>query len=108
MLFGRKIRTKLPELSDVHVEQEVRDRDNKQKSNSKAYGDMQRNARYPEVLPGDQVLVQQERKNKLTTRFEPRPYTVVNMAWEQLDSAICRRSPILPQYISCKETAREW
>ena len=39
---------------------------------------MQRNARYSEVLPGDQVLVQQERKNKLTTRFEPSPYTVVN------------------------------
>ena len=34
---------------------------------------MQRNARYSEVLPGDQVLVQQERENKLTTR-----YTVVN------------------------------
>ena len=27
LLFGRKIRTKLPELSDVHVQQEVRDRD---------------------------------------------------------------------------------
>ena len=36
-LFGRKIRTKLPALSDVHVEQEVRDRDNEQKSKSKAY-----------------------------------------------------------------------
>ena len=39
---------------------------------------MQRNARYSEVLPGDKVLVQQERKNKLTTLFEPSPYTVVN------------------------------
>ena len=78
LLFGRKIRTKLPELSDVHVEQEVRDRDNEQKSKSKAYADMQRNARYSEVLPGDQVLEQQERKNKLTTRFEQGPYTVVN------------------------------
>ena len=78
LLFGRKIRTKLPELSDVHVEQEVRDRDNEKKSKSKAYADMQRNERYSEVLPGDQVLVQQERKNKLTTRFGPSPYTVVN------------------------------
>ena len=31
-----EIRTKLPELSDVHVEQEVRDRENEQKSKSKA------------------------------------------------------------------------
>ena len=78
LLFGPKILTKLPELSDVHVEQEVRDRDNEQKSKSKAYADMQRNARYSEVLPGEQVLVQQERKNKLTTRFEPSTYTVVD------------------------------
>ena len=61
LLFGRKIRTKLPGLSEVHVEQEVRDRDNEQKSKSKPYADVQRNARYSEVLPGDQVLVQQER-----------------------------------------------
>ena len=46
MLFGLKIRTKLPELSDVHVEQEVRDRDNEQKGKSKAYAVMQRNSRY--------------------------------------------------------------
>ena len=78
MLFGLKISTKLPELSDVHVEQEVRDRDNEQKGKSKAYADMQRNSSYSKVLPGDQVLVQQERKNKLTTCFEPSPYTVVN------------------------------
>ena len=78
LLYGRKIRTKLPELSDVHVEQEVRDRGNEQKSKRRAYADMQRNVRYSEVLPRDQVLVQQERKNKLTTRFEPSPYTVVN------------------------------
>ena len=42
------------------------------------YADMQRNVRYSEVLPADQVLVQQEMKNKLTTHFEPRPYTVAN------------------------------
>ena len=46
MLFGLKIRTKLPDLSDVHVEQEVRDRDNEQKGKSKAYAVMQRNSRY--------------------------------------------------------------
>jgi len=39
LLFGRKIRTKLPELSDVHVEQGVRDRNSEQKSKSKSYAD---------------------------------------------------------------------
>ena len=33
LLFGRKIRTQLPELRDVHAELEVRDRDNEQKNN---------------------------------------------------------------------------
>ena len=66
-LFGRKIRTKLPELSDVHVEHEVRDRDSEQKSKCKAYADARRNASYSDVLSGDQVLVQQEKRNKFST-----------------------------------------
>ena len=78
LLFGRKIRTKLPELSDVHVEQGVRDRDGEQKSKSKSYADSRRGARPSEVLPGDQVLVQQEKIDKLSTRFNPTPYTVVS------------------------------
>ena len=66
-LFGQKIRTKLPELSDVHVEHEVRDRDSEQKSKCKAYADARRDASYSDVLPGDQVLVQQEKRNKFST-----------------------------------------
>ena len=68
-LFGQKIRTKLPELSDVHVEHEVRDRDSEQKSKCKAYADARRNASYSDVLPGDQVLVQQEKRNKFSTHL---------------------------------------
>lgn len=37
LLFGRKVRTKLPELSDVHVKQGMHNRDSEQKSKSKAY-----------------------------------------------------------------------
>ena len=44
---------------------------NRRVRGKRIYADMQRNARYSEVLPADQVLVQQERKNKLTTHFEP-------------------------------------
>ena len=66
-LFGQKIRTKLPELSDVHVEHEVRDRDSEQKSKCKACADARWNASYSDVLPGDQVLVQQEKRNKFST-----------------------------------------
>ena len=71
LLLGRRIFTKLPELSDVLVEQVVRDRDSEQKSKSKTYADTRRGASYSEVLPSDQVLVQQEKRNKLSTRFDP-------------------------------------
>ena len=77
LLFGRKIRTKLPEISDVHVDQEVQDKDSEQKSRGKVYADAKRNARYLDVLPGDQVLVQ-EKKTKLSTPFNPSPYTVMS------------------------------
>ena len=78
LLFGRKMRTKLPELSDIHVEQQVRDRDSEQKSKSKTYADTRRGASYSEVFPGDQVLVQQQKRHKLSTRFDPNPYTVLS------------------------------
>ena len=84
LLFGRKIRTKLPELSDVHVEQGVRDRDSEQKNKSKSYADSRRGARHSEVLPGDQELVQQEKKDKLSTRFNPNPHTVVSKHGDSL------------------------
>ena len=72
------MRTKLPELSEIHVEQEVRDRDSEQKSKSKTYADKRRGAVYSEVLPGHQVLLQQEKRDKLSTRFDPNPYTVLS------------------------------
>jgi len=84
------MRTKLPELSDVHVEQEVRDRDSEQKSKSKTYADTRRGASYSEVLPGDQVLVQQEKRDKLSTRFDPKPRNYYRTVIHQVH----RRDPL--------------
>ena len=78
LLFGRKIRTKLPELSDIHVDQDVRNKESEQKSREKAYDDAKRKVRYSDVLPGDRVLVKQEKKTKLSTPFNPNPYLVVS------------------------------
>ena len=63
---------------DVHVEHEVRDRDSEKKSKCKAYADARRNASYSDVLPLDQVLVQQEKRNKFSTPFNPNPFMVVS------------------------------
>ena len=77
LLFGRKMRTKLPELKEESTESEMRDRDGEMKAKVKRYADKKRNAQECDLAPGDQVLVRQERKNKLSTPFAPEPYDVV-------------------------------
>ena len=78
LLFGRKMRTKLPELKEESTESEMRDRDGEMKAKVKWYADTQkRNAQESDLAPGDQVLVKQECKNKLSTPFAPEPYDVV-------------------------------
>lgn len=77
LLFGRKMRTKLPELKGESTESEMRDRDGEMKAKAKWYADKKRNAQESDLAPGDQVLVKQERKNKLSTPFAPEPYNVV-------------------------------
>ena len=81
LLFGRKVCTKLPELKDVHVEQEVRDQDAEQKARCMAYADARRGerhgAKYSNTNIGDEVLVKQEKQNKQTTTFSPVPYKAV-------------------------------
>lgn len=77
LLFGRKMRTKLPELKEESTESEMRDRDGKMKAKTKWYADKKRNAHESYLAPGDQVLVKQERKNKLSTSFAPEPYDVI-------------------------------
>ena len=77
LLFGRKMRTKLPELKEESTESEMRDRDGGMKAKAKRYVDKKRIAHQSDLAPGDQVLVKQERKNKLSTPFAPEPYDVV-------------------------------
>ena len=77
LLFGRKMRTKLPELREESIESEMRDRDGEMKAKAKQYADKKRNAQESDLAPGDKVLVKQERKNKLSTPFAPGPCDVV-------------------------------
>ena len=77
LLFGRKIRTKLPRLQECTCEDEVRDRDNERKEKGKMYTGCKRNARENDIQKGDKVLLRQERDNKLSTPFKQVPFTVV-------------------------------
>ena len=42
------------------------------------YSDRKSHAKTNEISNGDQVLVKQERQNKLSTNFNPTPLTVIN------------------------------
>ena len=62
----------------------MRDRDHERKNKRKRYADETRKARYSDIISGDKVLVQQERKNKFSTRFSPVPFTVVKKSGNSL------------------------
>jgi len=80
LLFGRKLRTKMPNLIQREYKENVllRDRDAEKKGRTKAYADDRRGAKYSEIQQGDKVLVRQEKTDKLTTSFNPVPHTVVS------------------------------
>ena len=78
LLFKRKIRTKIPEISDYSCfEYELKDRDSEQKGKGKIYGDSRRRACESLVKKGDTVLVKQKKQNKLSTVFDPKPMSVL-------------------------------
>ena len=80
-LYGRKLRTTLPSLSQplldhqaVHEKVKVTDRLYKDKA--KSYSDARRNAKSSSLKRGDTVLVRQRPSNKLATPFDPRPLVI--------------------------------
>ena len=80
LMFGREMRTKLPELRRETVEvprEEVRDRDWSNKLKGKAYADARRGATSKFIRIGDTVLLKAEKSNKFSTNFRPSPFKVV-------------------------------
>ena len=76
-LFNRSIRSTLPEVQKRAKKHEsLRAADAKSKHTMKEYADKRRNAAYSSIQPGVTVLVKQEKVNKYSTPFNPRPYEV--------------------------------
>ena len=87
LMFGRELRTKLPELrSDKSIlDESIRDRDWNQKLAGKMYADKQRHAANNTVSPGDKVLLKNTKlPGKLAPNFEPKPYTVQTKEGKEL------------------------
>ncbi|CAH1255636.1 RTL1 [Branchiostoma lanceolatum] len=79
LMFGREMRSKLPELprEPKLVNEEVRDRDFERKTAGKDYADAKRQAKESTLQPGDRVLVKQEKRDKFSTQYEATPYEVI-------------------------------
>ena len=78
-MFGRELKTKLPELrSDKNIlDENVRDRYLNHKLTAKAYASSRRGAALSPVLPGEQVLLNNTKTSgKVSTKFEHTPFTV--------------------------------
>ncbi|XP_052564009.1 uncharacterized protein K02A2.6-like [Culex pipiens pallens] len=79
LMFGRKIRSKLPQLPrEASFDEEVRDHDKLQKEKGRVYADTKRKARTSEIEVGDRVLAKRMRKdNKLSSDFGPEEFEVI-------------------------------
>ena len=82
MLFGRQIHTNLPHFTcktDVqNIEKFAQAKDEQSNEKNKVLTDLKTNAKFSVIKIGDQVLLLQEKPNKLTTHFNPYPFIVVN------------------------------
>ena len=77
LLFNRQIRTKLPQIINETEDIEIREKDKKEKEKMKDYSDKKRHAKPSYIKVGDMILIRQNKASKLSTRFDPNPFTVV-------------------------------
>ena len=80
LIFGREMRSKLPDLRREApvTNEEVRDRDWSRKLSQKEYVDAKRRATESEIEIGDQVLLRNPKANKLSPNYNPSPCEVIN------------------------------
>lgn len=79
LLFGRKIRTKLPDLNDkILLDEELREKDALQKMRGKDYYDKRNRVQDCNLRPGETVLLNKSKENKLSPEFDATKYQIIN------------------------------
>ena len=75
LMFGREMRSKLPELRREApiTNEEIRDRDSARKLTQKYCVDTNRHVVESQVEVGDQVLLRNTKTNKLSPNYHPSP-----------------------------------
>lgn len=79
LMFGRRMRTKLPQIPPSRLEdEEVRDRDAIIKEKGRVYTDGKRRAKESDIVEGNRVIVKRMKKdNKLDTDFSTEEFEVI-------------------------------
>jgi hypothetical protein len=102
-LFGRKMKIKIPTAIDI-VEDDslMRKRDELKKSNMKRYADNKQYVKPSQLQLGDAVLVRQQKTNKLSTPYDPRPLVITDkkgtmITAENKDKTVTRNSSFFKQ-----------
>ena len=113
LLFGRPIKTKLPNVPPTGPgDEKVRMKDRLAKGKMKAYADGRNNHKASTIQVGDMVLVQQKRKNKLSSRYHPELVRIIQrkgsmVTVEKPDGSTLTRNISHVKKIS-KEATNRW
>lgn len=79
MLFGRKIKTKMPEiLGDRILDEETGERDAWNKMKGKEYYDEKKRVKETKIEPGDVVLLKSSKENKLCPEYKDTKFSVTD------------------------------
>ncbi|XP_055623840.1 uncharacterized protein K02A2.6-like [Toxorhynchites rutilus septentrionalis] len=79
LMFGRKMRTKLPSVPiNIYDDEEMREKDKIEKEKGRVYADKRRKAEPSTIEVGDKVVAKRIRKNhKLQSNFSPEEFSVI-------------------------------
>lgn len=79
LLYGRKIKTKLPEVFITRNDCQVRERDKLKKAQMKLYADKKRQAVPHNLQEGDHVLLKRPQRLTHQSPYDPDPYIVTRV-----------------------------
>lgn len=79
MMFGREMKSKLPDLrrEKSTLDEAIRDKDWYEKLKGKVYSDEKRHAAHCPIQAGDQVLLKNQQTDKMSPKYIPQPYQVL-------------------------------
>lgn len=84
LLYGRKIRTKIPEFESADEEEERSDttdqqaRDQDAERKQRAAENANKRDADSDMSEGDKVLLMKQKQNELSATYDPKPYSVVS------------------------------